>query len=55
MKQPFAGKHFNAVDNLFLGVWALLGGLSADFLQTVFQEWIRPLQLCREGGGEYFE
>jgi hypothetical protein len=55
MKQAFAGQHFDAIDNLFLGVEAFLGGLSADFLQIVFQEWVRRLQLCREGGGEYVE
>jgi hypothetical protein len=36
-------------------VEAFLRGLSADFLQTVFQEGIRRLQLCCESAGEYVE
>jgi hypothetical protein len=55
MKQAFAGQHFAAIDNLLMSVEAFLRGLSADFLQTVFQEWIRRLQLCCEGGRKYVE
>jgi hypothetical protein len=55
MKQPFAGLHFDIIDEFVIGVEAFLGGLSADFFQTVFQELVRRLQLCREGGGEYVE
>jgi hypothetical protein len=38
-----------------MGVETFLGGLSADFLQTIFQEWAPWLQLCLEGGGEPIE
>jgi hypothetical protein len=38
-----------------MGMEAFLGGLCADFLQTVSQEWARRLQLYRDGGGEYVE
>jgi hypothetical protein len=54
-KQMFAGQHFATVGDLLMSVEAFLRGLSADVLQTVFQEWIRRLQPCREGGGEYVE
>jgi hypothetical protein len=37
MKQACAGQSFDTIDNLFMGVNAFLGGLSADFLHTVFQ------------------
>jgi hypothetical protein len=46
---------FRYIDDLFKSVDAFLRGLSADFLQTVFQKWIRQLQLCSEGGGKYAE
>jgi histone-lysine N-methyltransferase SETMAR len=55
MKQWFAGQHFTAIDDQLMRVEALLRGLSADFLQTVFQEWIRRLQLCWEGGEKYVD
>jgi hypothetical protein len=55
IKQAFAGQYFETIDDLSMGVQAFLGGLSADFLQTVFEEWIRGLRLYREGGGEYVE
>jgi hypothetical protein len=55
MKQAFVGQHFDIIDDGFMGVKASLGGLSADFLQTISQEWVQRLQLCREGGGEYVE
>jgi hypothetical protein len=41
MKQAFAGQHFATIDDLLMSVDAFLRGLSSDFLQTVFQEWIR--------------
>jgi hypothetical protein len=50
-----AGQHFATIDDLLMSVEAFIRGLSADFLQTAFQEWIRRLQLCCEGGGEYVE
>jgi hypothetical protein len=53
MKQAFGGQHFDTSDYTFMGVEAFLGGLSPDFLQTGFQEWVRQLRLCREDGGEY--
>jgi hypothetical protein len=55
MKQAFTRQHFATIDNLLMSVEAFLRGLSADFLQTIFQEWIRRLQLCCEGGREYVE
>jgi hypothetical protein len=55
MKQAFAWQQFATIDNLLMRVEAFLRGLSADFLQTVFQEWIRRLQLYCDGGGEYVE
>jgi histone-lysine N-methyltransferase SETMAR len=55
MKQAFAGRHFDTIDDLFMDVEAFLGGLSADSLQTVFPEWVPRLQLCREGSGNYIE
>jgi hypothetical protein len=38
MKQAFAGQHFDNIDDLLMDVQGFLGRLSADFLQTVFQE-----------------
>jgi hypothetical protein len=55
MKQAFAGQHFATINDLLMSVYAFLRGLSADFLQTVFQEWIRRLQLVCERGGKYDE
>jgi hypothetical protein len=52
MKPAFAWQHFAIIDDLLMSVEAFLRGLSADFLQTVLQEWIQRLQLCCEGGGE---
>jgi hypothetical protein len=40
MKQAFTGQHFDAIDDLSTGVEAFLGGLSANLLHTVFQEWV---------------
>jgi hypothetical protein len=40
MKQTFAGQHFDTIDDFLMGVEASLGGLSSDFLQIVFQEWV---------------
>jgi hypothetical protein len=45
MKQAFAGQHFATISDLLMSVEAFLRRLSADFLQTVFQQWIRQLQL----------
>jgi hypothetical protein len=50
MKQAFAWQPFATINDLLMSVEALLRGISADFLQTVFQEWIRRLQLRCEGG-----
>jgi hypothetical protein len=55
MKQAFAEQHFATIDDLLMSVDAFLRGLSADFLQIVFQEWIRQLQIFCEGGEEYVE
>jgi hypothetical protein len=55
MKQVFAWQHFATIDGLLMSMDAFPRGLSADFLQIVFQEWIQRLQLCCEGGGEYVE
>jgi histone-lysine N-methyltransferase SETMAR len=55
MKQEFAGQYFAAIGDLLMSVEAFLRRLSADFMQTVFQEWIRRLQRCCDGGGEYVE
>jgi hypothetical protein len=41
MKQAFAGQHLDPIDDLFMGVEVFLGGPSADFSQTVFQEWVQ--------------
>jgi hypothetical protein len=38
MKQAFSWQHFATIDDLLMSVEASLRGLSADFLQTVFQE-----------------
>jgi hypothetical protein len=43
MKQAFAGQHSATIGDLLRSMEALLRGLSADFFQTVFQEWIRRL------------
>jgi histone-lysine N-methyltransferase SETMAR len=55
MKENFSGMPFASADELFQGVEDFFGGLSADTLHTVFEEWIRRLDLCCEGGGEYVE
>jgi hypothetical protein len=55
MKQALAGHHFDASDNFFIGVEAFMGGLSADFLQTVSQELVWRRKLCHEGGEEYIQ
>jgi hypothetical protein len=43
IKQAFAEKHFDTILDLFMRVEEFLGRLSADYLQTVFQEWVRRL------------
>jgi histone-lysine N-methyltransferase SETMAR len=55
MKQAFAWQHCDMTDDLFMGVEIFLGGVSVYFLKTVFQEWVRQLQLRREGGREDVE
>jgi hypothetical protein len=55
MKDNFSRRRFKSVEELFLAVEALLRGISADFLQTVFLEWERRLRICCESGGEYVE
>jgi transposase len=55
MKQAFTGQHFAAIGDLPMSVEAFLRGLSADFLETIFQEWIRRSQLCCNSDGEYAE
>jgi hypothetical protein len=55
MKQAFAWQHFATINDLLMSVDSFLRGFSADFLQTVFQEWIGRLQLCCEASGEYVE
>lgn len=55
MKRNSSGQHFESVEGLLLALEALLEGLSADFLQTVFPEWERQLQACCESGREYAE
>jgi hypothetical protein len=41
MRQAFTEQHFDIIDDVFMGVEAFQGGLSADSLQIVFQEWTR--------------
>jgi hypothetical protein len=41
MKPVFAARHFATIGDLLKSVDAFLRGLSADFLQTAFREWIR--------------
>jgi hypothetical protein len=38
MKQAFTRQHFNTIDDLSMDVEAFLTRLSAEFLQTIFQE-----------------
>jgi hypothetical protein len=37
MKQAFSGQYFDTIDDFFMDVEAFMGGLSADFFQTVFK------------------
>jgi hypothetical protein len=46
MKQALVEQRCAAIDDLLMSVEAFRRGISADFLQTVFQEWIGRLQLC---------
>jgi hypothetical protein len=55
MKENFFGMRFASAEELFQGVEDFLTGLSADTLHTVFEEWIRRLELGCERGGEYIE
>jgi histone-lysine N-methyltransferase SETMAR len=55
MKGNFWGQCFDSLDGLFDAGESFLGGLCADVLQTVFQEWIQHLRLCSESSGEYVE
>jgi hypothetical protein len=55
MKGNFWGQPFDSLDGLLAVGEILLGGLCADVLQTVFQEWVVHLRLCSESGGEYVE
>jgi hypothetical protein len=50
MKQVFAWQHFDTIED-FLLVWKAFYGLFTDR----FQEWVRRLQLYREGGKKYVE
>jgi hypothetical protein len=55
MKGNISGQSFKSIEELFRAVEALLKGLCADFLQTVFLELERRLRICCESGGEYVE
>jgi hypothetical protein len=55
MKHAFTGQYFTIIDDRLMSLEASPRGLSGDFLQTVFPERIRRLQLCRETDGEYVE
>jgi histone-lysine N-methyltransferase SETMAR len=55
VKQAFTGQHSATIDDLLMSVDTFRSGLSANFLQTVFLEWLRRLQLCCEGDGECVE
>jgi transposase len=55
MKENLLGQGFESVEELFLTVEAVLRGLSADFLQTVFLEWEQRLRTCCQSGGKYVE
>jgi hypothetical protein len=55
MKYAFTGQYFAIIDDRLTSLEASPRGLSADFLQTVFPEWIRRLQLCCQTGVEYVE
>jgi hypothetical protein len=55
MKGNVWGQRFDSLDGIFDSGESFLGGLSADVLQTVFQEWIQHLRLCSESAGEYVE
>jgi hypothetical protein len=48
MKENFSGQHFDSVDELFFAIEALLRGLPADFLRTVFLELERRLRVFCE-------
>jgi hypothetical protein len=53
MKENLSGQRFESFGELSLAVGAFLGGLSADFLQTVFLEWERRLRECWESEAEH--
>jgi hypothetical protein len=55
MKGDFWGQRFDSLDGLFDAGESFLGGLCADVLQTIFQEWIQHLRLCTQSGGESVE
>jgi hypothetical protein len=55
MKDNFSGQRFESVGERFLAIQAFLKGISADFLQIIFLECERRLQLDRGSGGEYVE
>jgi hypothetical protein len=47
-----SGHRFDSPDNLFVTVENSVSSLSEDFVQTVFQEWMRRFLVCCESGGE---
>jgi histone-lysine N-methyltransferase SETMAR len=55
MKGNIWRPRFDSLDGIFDTGESFLGGLCADVLQTVFQEWIRHSRPCSESGGEYVE
>jgi hypothetical protein len=55
MKGNFWARRVDSLDRLSHPGESFFGGLCADVLQTVFQEWIRHLRLCSETGREYVE
>jgi hypothetical protein len=54
-KKHLSGQRFDGLGELSLAMERFLGGLSADILQTIHQEWLRQLGLFCESGGEYME
>jgi hypothetical protein len=55
MKENFSGMRFAIADELFHGVEDFSRGPSADTFHTVFEKWIRRLELHCESSGEHVE
>jgi hypothetical protein len=55
MKENVSRQRFERAEESFPTITAFPGGLSADFVQTVFLEREKQLEVCCGSGGKFVE